>query len=126
MDEIRILLIDDDEVANFLAERLFKLYNNNLVPTVCRNGKEAVEYLETSKIVPDLILLDINMPLMDGFEFLAWQSQSPFKEINVVMLSTSKTEEDVSRTEPYKQVIAYVEKPLDIDQIRLLLHPLSS
>ncbi len=119
MDKVKcILLIDDDETTNFInelmildmgvTERLLQAYN----------GKEGLEILqkhaEDGQCLPDLILLDINMPVMDGFDFLEAYQAMDFpgkRSVVIVMLTTSLNPNDVERVN--KSGIAdYVNKPL--------------
>lgn len=66
-----VLLVDDDYISNFIADHLLNKLNLCENVTFCRNGDEALKYLnECNDNFPELILLDINMPVMDGFEFI--------------------------------------------------------
>ncbi len=112
-----ILLVDDNKLDNFFHERVIKKLDKNIAVTSLLSAEEALEYLaglECDKL-PDLIFLDINMPRMNGWEFL--QEYSKFKDerkscVIVVMLSTSENPEDEERA--MKQGIAsdYRSKPL--------------
>lgn len=65
-----VLLVDDDYISNFIADHLLnKLQVCNNV-SFCRNGDEALKFLKECEEFPELIFLDINMPVMDGFEFI--------------------------------------------------------
>ena len=96
-----ILLIDDDPIANFLTERLLtKLDASDKIMTA-QNGIQALEIIEQECLeghsCPDLILLDINMPVMSGIEFLRLFNKSNFKEsdkTDIVVLSTSTHHKD--------------------------------
>ncbi len=116
----RILLVDDDNLTNLFTKFILSRYNKELEINICLNGEEAINYLQTADAPPDLIILDINMPLINGFEFLDWQSQSPFQETCVVMYSTSDREEDIKQSLQYKQVVEYIEKPFDLQKIEVL------
>lgn len=65
-----ILLVDDDETTNFINESLFRKLKISKELVIKNNGKEALEYLTQKKDIPELILFDINMPIMDGMAFL--------------------------------------------------------
>jgi len=65
----KILLIDDDVPTNFYNQYILKKHSNNCEIIVKTNGSEALEYLKKAAL-PHLIFLDINMPVMNGFEFL--------------------------------------------------------
>jgi len=112
--EVLIMLVEDDEVDVMTIKRAFKdaKINNPLV--VCANGVEALEYLIDRKTRrPGIILLDLNMPKMNGLELLAvLKYDDQLKTIPVVVLTTSKTDQD--KIESYKYSVAgYMIKPLD-------------
>lgn len=110
-----ILLIEDDEVDVMTVKRCFKELNipNKIITAI--NGKEAYETLlnRNNRPNPSLILLDINMPIMSGLEFLKkLKNIEQYKHIPVVMLTSSREEEDIMRC--YQLGIAgYLIKPLE-------------
>jgi CheY-like chemotaxis protein len=129
---IGILLIDDNETSNFLNERLLRRMDLTDNILVLNNGKTALEYLETVShqekdmaavaVKPELILLDINMPVLDGFEFLELfrQLDSQFREgIHVAMLSTSSHPQDTGKARDYQA--HYLTKPLTVEKMQGLL-----
>ena len=113
------MIVDDDEHDNFYHEREIKKTNKSIIVIEKRTGLEAVDYLKTmgknKHIRPDLILLDINMPEMDGWEFLSEFSRLD-KEIQsgimIMMLTTSKNPTDVFRAKAWSFVSGYLNKPL--------------
>ena len=114
-----VLLVDDDKITNFLNQRLIeKLSVTKSVKVVC-NGKEALEYFQkNSSILPDLILLDINMPVMDGFEFVDnFKTLGLDKKIVIVMLTTSSNEKDIERIAKNNLVSGYINKPLTNEKL---------
>lgn len=122
-----VLLVDDDSINNFINERLIKKMDLTEEVNISLNGKEALEYLkkrsEEGKPSPELILLDINMPVMDGFEFLeAFQKlEIPDKNsIIIVMLTTSTNPSDTERLEN-TGVEGYINKPLTEQKLRDVL-----
>lgn len=96
---LRLLLIDDSLVDRQLAEEVFAEYSGRCTVTTCGGGAAALEYLRDAKApLPDVILLDINMPGMNGFEVLAALKAHPhLAQIPVVMLTTSSHEGDITR-----------------------------
>ncbi|BDP44115.1 response regulator (plasmid) [Deinococcus aetherius] len=96
---LRLLLIDDSLVDRQLAEEVFAEYGGLCTVTTCASGAAALEHLgEARTTLPDVILLDINMPGMNGFEVLAALKAHPrLAQIPVVMLTTSSHESDVTR-----------------------------
>lgn len=109
-----ILLAEDDRLDQKSVERAFQelQITNRLV--IAKNGKEALNHLESSgESYPRLILLDLNMPVMNGVEFLqAIKKDDALKVIPVVVLTTSKEDKDI--IESYKLGAAgYMIKPVD-------------
>ena len=109
-----ILLVEDDQVDAMTVERAFKdlKITNKLACTL--NGEEALEYLrDESNKKPCVIILDLNMPKMNGIEFLkVVKEDERLKEIPVVVLTTSTEEQDV--VESFKLGVAgYMVKPVD-------------
>ena len=100
MKPVQILLIEDNEVDILLTTEALedsKIINSI---SVARDGKEALLFLENAMLgqepIPDLILLDINLPLKSGHEVLEIIKQdSRFKRIPVIMLTTSSSEKDI-------------------------------
>jgi len=99
-----VILIDDDEINNFLSYRLIKKLGVADHIYIFHNGLEAINYMQQlaydSKICPELILLDINMPVMDGYEFLKAFHNLTFKNkeaIKIITVTTSNRHEDFER-----------------------------
>jgi len=109
-----ILLIEDDSVDVMTVKRALKDLNitNTLVHSV--NGEEALEYLRNdSNNEPGIILLDLNMPKMNGIEFLeVVKADKTLKKIPVVVLTTSKNERDILETFELSAA-GYIVKPAD-------------
>lgn len=118
---IEILMIEDNPGDVRLAQEALReghLWNHI---SVARDGEEGLEFLHKSgrhrdAVRPDLILLDLNLPRKDGREVLAEiKSDEDLKQIPVVVLTTSKAEEDIVRT--YKlHANCYITKPVDFGQ----------
>lgn len=113
-----VLLVDDDTVSNFINEMTLQEMNFSKFIHVSENGKEALSYLTQSLVeregYPDLIFLDINMPVMDGFQFLEEFEKFPLdkrKAIRVIMLTSSSAMLDISRAKRYN-INGYIVKPL--------------
>jgi CheY-like chemotaxis protein len=119
-----ILLVDDDEITNYINTDLIKSLDITENISIATNGKEALDYLvkahESSPgegyIIPDLIFLDINMPVMNGFQFLDsyyYMLGSEKLTTIVTMLTTSLIKEEVSKALSMVHVVkGYIEKPL--------------
>ncbi|MDO6490738.1 MULTISPECIES: response regulator [unclassified Cellulophaga] len=118
----KILLIEDDVVTNFITtSKLNNLGYTNI--TAVENGKEAIDYLKDNK--PDLIVLDINMPIMDGFEFMEVKEQSCIcMGVPIVIVTSSGRPSDKEKAETFLDVISYLEKPLNYDKLQKILKSL--
>lgn len=125
----KILLVDDDQVSNFVSEHKISNYNPDIKIVVSENGQEAKAFLLNNEHFGcQVIFLDINMPVMNGFEFLDW-FETDFKSQNkphVVLLSSSSMECDVEKSKNYPSVIKYVEKPIDPESIQAIEEILKS
>ena len=99
-----ILYIEDDEDDQILFEEAMRDIGDSMHCSLANNGKEALEKLKTSLDLPDIIFLDINMPLMNGFEFIKHlKAEQSFCKIPVVILSTSTSEiEKMLQLGPYE------------------------
>jgi CheY-like chemotaxis protein len=85
-----ILLIDDDEDDRFFFVDVLKEFAPGIRCTVARNGLEAIHRLQSADDLPSLIFLDLNMPVMNGFECLSvLKNEGRYKEIPVILYSTS-------------------------------------
>ncbi len=91
-----ILLIDDDDDDQFLFKEAIEFINPALQFSIAANGKIAVEKLKASTSLPDLIFLDLNMPFMNGFEFLEEiKKDDQLKKIPIGIFSTSNIAGDI-------------------------------
>ncbi|WP_299438600.1 response regulator [uncultured Aquimarina sp.] len=117
-----VLLIDDDKATNFFNERVVTRHNSFDNVNTVHSGKAALDYLTKVEnkvaIKPDLIFLDINMPAMNGWEFLvefAKLNKSTTEGIKVILLSTSSNPDDVNESIKNHAVDDFINKPLSLD-----------
>lgn len=123
-----ILLVDDDEISNYITLNTIRSNCRTVTVDSVINGEKAVEYLENkSDQLPEVILLDINMPIMNGFEFLDWYEASIyFGRIKICMLTTSVRAEDKRRAFQYMDVTHYIEKPIIKVQMKEICEQLNN
>ncbi|MEM7618562.1 MAG: response regulator [Pseudomonadota bacterium] len=113
-----ILIIEDNEADQFLGEMTISSVRPDLQILKAMDGKEALEILSEQDIEPDLILLDINMPRMNGHEFLNAFTDENSREIPVVvMLTSSDQERDKEQAMAYRCVKDYLLKPIKKENI---------
>ena len=125
----RVLLVDDNETDNFISARIIELTGFSDFTVVKNSGKEALDYLKENKNnpdqLPDLIFLDINMPIVNGFIFL--YEFEKFSAVvkgkcKVIILSSSDNKRDIDKIVNNDHVIRFLTKPLTetaLNEIRL-------
>ncbi len=123
-----VLLIDDDEPTNFYNEMLIKQAGFAEKVVAVQSGLEALDYLKSKEDGehprPDLIFLDINMPAMNGWEFLEEYKRldkSQKGRIVVVMLTTSLNPDDKMRSEGIQEITDFMNKPLTKEMLKATL-----
>ncbi|EMR02550.1 response regulator [Cesiribacter andamanensis] len=115
---LHILLIDDDETSIFIHKTLVETSALSLDPLCFSSSAATLDYLEKHHRTGDryVLLLDINMPVIDGWAFMDAIQQKPYADALFILIVTSSIDRaDRKRASEYKQVIEYFEKPLDID-----------
>ncbi|MFK7963031.1 MAG: response regulator [Burkholderiaceae bacterium] len=128
---LSILLVDDDEIDRELVQRALRAAGIHNPVTTASNGLEALAILrgedpQATLGRPAMVLLDLNMPQMNGFEFLeALRADSSLSGIVVFVLSTSTRQEDIERCQRY-QVAGYMSKQTAGQDVCLLSELLDS
>lgn len=114
---LSVLNVDDSESDQLLARTRILRASPSTEFHAARDGLEALEFLRTAPSRPDLILLDLNMPRMNGMEFLrVYEAEfDPAERSPVVVLTTSNQAIDRLRAEASPAVVAYLTKPLPAD-----------
>jgi len=124
----RVMIIDDTYVDRYVAERNLLKYGISEEVVSKESAKAALQYLHScesdTSLLPQLIFLDIRMPEMDGFGFLAEYEKLPDSvkaNCVVMMLSTSLNPEDHEKVKESKYVSRFLNKPLDKEKIEQLM-----
>lgn len=121
-----VFVVDDDKIFHFIIKKLLISNNIDVEPEFFENGLQAIEgikaKLDREEAPPDLILLDINMPILDGWQFLeefkAIKDRIK-KEISIYIISSSDNTSDRNRANDFKDEIKdYYLKPITIDGLR--------
>ena len=126
-----ILLIDDNEMDNFINERMIGASNIAEHIYTQNSARSAIEFLKNvekispggSGAFPDIIFLDIDMPLMDGFAFLDEfdkMKEETKQHCKIIMLTSSINPYDITKSKKYDYVSKYIRKPLTEENIRKL------
>jgi len=127
---VSILLVDDDEINNFISVKLIKKTLLNTEIKTCLNGKFAIDLLvemqdQNPDELPDYILLDINMPIMNGWEFLEEYKRlkiDPKGKSKIFIISSSVFNNDINKAKSYSLVKDFISKPLSVDKIKEVLN----
>lgn len=122
------LLVDDDMVSNFVSERIIKVANITDELKIVSNGHAALKYIEkcaaSNQLCPELIFLDINMPVMDAFDFLYLYGRIDKKNKGaVVILTSSDNPHDIEHLSQF-EIIDYINKPLTTEKMEGLMKKL--
>jgi CheY-like chemotaxis protein len=114
------MLIDEDEIDNIINQKIIESNNFSERVLVFQTGTDALDFLranvKVAENLPDLIFLDINMPIMDGFQFLEEfeKLDSPILDKSkIIMLSSSISPRDIDRAASNRFVKKYLNKPLN-------------
>jgi CheY-like chemotaxis protein len=118
-----VMLIDDNEIDNLINQKMIEAANISEHIYTHSGAKSAIEFLrnieklgkEAEHVLPDVIFLDIDMPLMDGFQFLDEfdkLTEVTKDKCSIVMLTSSINPQDVNKSHKYSCVKQYINKPL--------------
>jgi len=131
MTEKAIWVIDDDAIYQIIINKIIERSKMFTIITSFKNGKEAMETLqnavnstqEDTQVLPDVILLDINMPVMDGWEFMEKMNliKSKIKKnITVYIVSSSIATEDKNKSKTYIDILGYLSKPVTVNDLIMI------
>lgn len=123
-----ILCVDDDPITLMLCKKVIAktAFSNEII--TMSNGEEALTFLMSLKTdsdlpIPELIFLDLNMPVMGGWEFLDILEIDDFfisKNIKVIVLSSTIDPEDLEKSKQYKTILEFLPKPITRDMLTYL------
>ncbi|MFM7194363.1 MAG: response regulator [Bacteroidota bacterium] len=126
-----VMLVDDNDTDNFISKRIIEITGFAQRIEVRNSGKAALDYLRENQTnpdsIPNLIFLDINMPVVDGFVFL--YEFDKFSELvkskaRIIILSSSDNKRDIDKIVNNNHVINFITKPLtevSLDEVRTIL-----
>lgn len=128
----KILCVDDDPITLMLCKKVIERTSFAQEIITAQNGEEAFQYFK--KIIaeikkgnavkyPKLVLLDLNMPVMNGWEFLDAYSKNKFQDIlttKFIVLSSTIDPDDVNKSKIYKMVIDFMSKPITTEMLEVL------
>ena len=122
-----VMLIDDNEIDNLINQKMIEAASITDNIYTHTGAKSAIEFLKNmekldvaEQVLPDVIFLDIDMPLMDGFQFLdEFEKLTTVakKKCKIVMLTSSINPQDFNRSKKYENVKLYLNKPLSHESI---------
>ena len=119
-----VLLVDDNDTDNFISKRIIEITGFSNRVEVRNSGKSALDYLrenqENLELIPNLIFLDINMPVVDGFVFLYEFdkfSEAVKRKVRIAILSSSDNKRDIDKIVNNDHVINFITKPLTEDSL---------
>jgi CheY-like chemotaxis protein len=115
-----VLLIDDNELDNFINQKVMEAHCFAETIYTASNGRSAIDLIKNLQLIaeetfPEIIFIDLNMPLLDGFQFIEYCLSEPTlkdRKTKLVVLTSSVNDDDKKRVEAYKQNITFLHKPL--------------
>lgn len=124
-----VMLVDDNEIDLFINQKVLEFHGFAHELITFRSGRQALDFLLQAQTasLPDVIFLDLNMPVVDGFRFLYEFSGFPAhirQKCSIVVLTSSDSMRDKEKIQVNEDVIQFISKPLNdpkLDNIRMLL-----
>lgn len=123
-DQLHVMMVDDEDDYHLITRLMMKKAGFTGKLSAFLGAEEALAHLETDR-PPDILLLDINMPNTDGFEFLAYCKERDLIDeahTTVIMCSSSNRPLDIQRAEEVRSIRGYIEKPLTSEQFEQIVN----
>lgn len=125
----RVMIVDDNEIDNFVTRRVIEMAGFAQHVDVVTSGKQALEYFELNKDdlgrIPDIVLLDLNMPVVDGFVFLFEFDEFPQgvkDKCEIVVLSSILEKSVIDKILTNEYVSDFIPKPLTENSLKRIRH----
>jgi CheY-like chemotaxis protein len=116
----KVLCVDDDPITLMLCKKVIERVNYTKEVDTAKNGEDAIDYFNQVKnsnsLPPELVLLDLNMPIMNGWElldkYLELEFHLIFKKTKFIVLSSTIDPSDIDKSKSYPMVINFISKPI--------------
>ena len=118
-------IIDDDKIFTFVLKKILEKNKNFNQILDFKNGEEVLLMLTSHDFKPDVILLDINMPVIDGWQFLEALEKLPNKEqYKIFIMSSSIDKTDIEKSKTFSTVVDFISKPINNEKLNKLINSL--
>ena len=115
-------LIDDEEVFHWIAKQFLERVDRTVQTVSFYNGKEALDFLSANEEAPEIILVDLNMPVANGWEFLdRYHALNTTSDSRIFVVSSSIDPNDMKRARSYEHVEDFIPKPITTEFLEKLL-----
>ncbi|MAX81981.1 MAG: response regulator [Crocinitomicaceae bacterium] len=133
MNKTTFYLVDDDDVYLFITKKILKMISPDITIREFTDGEEALDFFKENafddNIIPDVILLDLNMPYLDGWGFLNEMNKlhpDLARKTKIYIVTSSDNEEDLSSAENFKELAGYFVKPIERERLQELCESILS
>lgn len=115
-------ILDDDKIFIFVLKKVIAKNNNFKTIIDFKNGEDVLNLLKNDSNLPNIIFLDLNMPIIDGWQFLERIEKLDYKDkLNIFIMSSSIDKEDIEKSKKYSTVKDFISKPINNDKLNQLL-----
>lgn len=128
-----VCIIDDDDIYQFVAQRDIEFTRLVKKVILFSSGEAALKFfkeeIHNSDVLPDIVFLDINMPIMDGWQFMEEYSiirPNIIKSVTIYLVSSSVDERDIQRAKKMSEVSGYIIKPIGRDRLAEIFYSRSN